>query len=261
MNVFPIGRGPLGAGRANITNPRWMPPFVPSAGGRVVGEAVADGVGRIPGFVNSYTVRRGTTILLIDTTFSRRAKPLVRAFHAAGVPLEEVNRVLLTHHHVDHMGGAACLAEATHAPVACHGGDVEYVDGRRKQPMPLLMRLLVRVHPVSVSSILSDGDKVDGLSVLHVPGHTPGEIALYDAERRILYSGDSVVEHRGRLTLPGRRFASNLVQAVHSLGRLRSLDIELLLPGHGEPVSRDVAGLLDDLIRRAPGEFLHQLPA
>jgi glyoxylase-like metal-dependent hydrolase (beta-lactamase superfamily II) len=231
-----------------------------SAGGRVVGVAVAEGVGRIPGFVNSYTIRRGTNTLLIDTTFSRRAKRLVRAFQAAGVPLTEVNRVLLTHHHVDHMGGAAYLAQTTHAPVACHSGDVEYVEGRRKRPMPLLMRLLVRLHPVAVSSTLSDGDRVDGLSVLHVLGHTPGEIALYDAERKILYSGDSVVEHRGRLTLPGRRFASNLEQAVSSLGRLRSLEIELLLPGHGEPVGKDVGGLLDDLIRRAPEEFLGKPP-
>jgi len=47
-----------------------------------------------------------------------------------------------------------------------------------------------------------------------------------------------------------------LNQAVLSLARLRALDTEVLLPGHGVPVTKDVASLLDDLIQRAPKEFL-----
>ena len=221
-----------------------------------VGEPVAEGIGRIAGFVNSYTYREGDETLLIDTGFARKAGPIVRAFQRADVPLGEVKRVLLTHHHVDHMGGAAYLVQSTHAPLACHGDDAAFVDGRVKAPMPLLMRLFVRVHPAPVAVMLKDGDRVGSLVVLHVPGHTPGEVALYHPERRILFSGDSVVEQKGHLTLPGAKFASSMGQAVASLGKLRSLDVDLLLPGHGVPVSANIGTLLDDLIQRAPTEFL-----
>lgn len=225
-----------------------------------VGRAVVDGIGRVPGFVNSYTFHEGDETFLIDTGFSRKAKPIVRAFRDAGVPLTRVGKVLLTHHHTDHRGGAAYLLEQSRAPIACHGDDAPYVDGRTKPPMPLLMRLFMRVRPAPVAMILHDGDRVGPLVVVYVPGHTPGEVAFYHPARKILFSGDSVVERDGRLTLPAPRFAANLDQAVRSLDRLRALDVELLLPGHGVPVTRDVASRLDDLIRRAPAEFLQHPP-
>lgn len=222
------------------------------------GTPVVAGVGRIPGFVNSYTFREGEETYLIDTGFSRKAKPIVRAFQDAKVPLDRVGKILLTHHHLDHAGGAAFLLENTHAQLACHGDDAPFVDGRAKVSMPPLMRLFVRVHPAPVAIALKDGDRVGPLVVIHTPGHTPGEVAFYDPVRKILFSGDSVVEQRGRLTLPAARFATNLEQAAQSLHRLRALDVELLLPGHGVPATKNVASLLDDLIRRAPTEFFRR---
>ncbi len=222
----------------------------------IVGEPVSDGIGRVPGFVNSYTYREGEETYLIDTGFPRKAKPIVRAFQDAGVPLARVTKIALTHHHVDHMGGAAYLLEDTKAPLSCHVDDAPFVDGRSQARMPLLMRLFVRMHPAPVAVMLKEGDRVGSLSVVHLPGHTPGEIALYHPARRILFSGDSVVERKGALTVPGAKFAWDLPKAVESLARIRSLDVDLLLPGHGAPVTKNVGPLLDDLIRRAPNEFL-----
>lgn len=124
--------------------------------------------------------------------------------------------------------------------------------------MPLLMRLFVRTHPAPVAVTLHDGDRVGPLLVVHAPGHTPGEIVLYHESRKILFSGDAVVERKGKLTMPAAGFASSLDQAVRSFSRVRDLNAEVLLPGHGEPVTRDVGDLLDDLIGRAPREFLHR---
>ncbi len=227
----------------------------------IVGLPVVDGVGRIPGgFVNSYTFQEGDETYLIDTGFRRKAKPIVRAFQSANVPLGRVGKVLLTHHHPDHMGGAAYLLQNMPAPLACHADDVAFVDGRAKPPMSLLLRLFARVHPAPVALTLKDGDQVGPLRVVHAPGHTPGEVAFYHPARKILFSGDSVVERDGRLTLPAAKHAANLDQAVRSLARLRELDVEVLLPGHGVPVMKDFASLLDDLVRRAPTDFLHRSP-
>jgi len=228
-----------------------------SDGSRAVpGSPVADGIGRIPGFVNSYVFREGEETYLIDTGLRRKAPAIVRAFRTADVPLTRVGRVLLTHHHMDHRGGAAYLLERSHAPIACHGNDAPYVDGSTKTPMSLWMRLLIRVRPAPVTTLLQEGDRVGPLVVVYVPGHTPGEVAFYHPARKILFSGDSVVERDGQLTLPGRKFASNLAQAVGSLSRLRELEVELLLPGHGVPVAKEVRSRIDDLIRRAPAAFL-----
>ena len=78
-----------------------------SSSGAIVGTPVTEGVGRIPGFVNCYTLRVGEETYLIDTGFQRRAGAVVAAFRTAHVPLTQVHRVLLTHHHIDHRGGGA----------------------------------------------------------------------------------------------------------------------------------------------------------
>jgi glyoxylase-like metal-dependent hydrolase (beta-lactamase superfamily II) len=226
-----------------------------------VGQRVADGIGRIPGFVNCYTFEVGDEMFLIDTGFRRKAQPVVRAFETAGVPLTRIHRILLTHHHFDHRGGAAHLLEDTRAPISCHTDDAPFVDGRATAAISLLMRLFVRARPAPVASALQDGDQVGPLTVIHTPGHTPGEVAFYEPSRKILFSGDSVVEHEGRLTLPAAKYASNIEQAVRSLDRLRSLEVELLLPGHGVPVTKGVSDLLADLIRRAPAQYLNRTPS
>jgi glyoxylase-like metal-dependent hydrolase (beta-lactamase superfamily II) len=230
-----------------------------NAPSRTAGTSVVDDVGWIAGgFVNAYTFREGNETFLIDTGFSRNARPIVRAFEDSRVALSSVTTVLLTHHHFDHMGGAAYLLGNTSAPLACHRDDVPYVTGATRPRMPLLMRLFVRFHPAPVARPLAEGDRVGPLVVVHTPGHTPGEVAFYHPGRKILFSGDSVVERKGRLTLPGVKYAANIEQAVRSLDLLRKLDVDVLLPGHGVPVKKEFGSLLDDLIRRAPTEFLRR---
>jgi glyoxylase-like metal-dependent hydrolase (beta-lactamase superfamily II) len=208
--------------------------------------------------VNVYTYREGDRWTLIDTGFSRKAASVLRAFEVAKVPLERVEKIVLTHHHVDHMGGAAYLLVRSRAALECHADDAPYVEGRKKAPMPLLLRLFLRAHPAAVSVELHAGDHVGALQVFHTPGHTPGEIVLYDPARRILFAGDALAERKGKLTFPATRAASNLAQAVESLRPLQQLDVRVMLPGHGVPVREDFPSLLEDLLRRAPKEFLGQ---
>ncbi|MGI0131006.1 MAG: MBL fold metallo-hydrolase [Thermoplasmata archaeon] len=221
-----------------------------------IGDAVDEGVGCIAGFVNAYVVEDPSGTCLIDTTMSKSAKPVRKAFERAGVPLSQIRSILLTHQHIDHVGGAAEVQGSSQAIVACHAADAPFVDGRTPPKLPALLRLFVKVRPVGVQRTLGQGDRVGPLEVIFVPGHTVGEVAFYHAGRKLLFSGDAVVERKGVLTLPAPRFAADLRQAVESLRLLRQLDVETLLPGHGVPVRKNVQGLLDDLIARAPREFL-----
>jgi len=221
---------------------------------------VVEGVGRISGFVNCYIYRAGDATFLIDTGLRRGAQPVVRAFRDAQVPLSQIRRILLTHHHIDHRGGAGYLVAHASAPISCEGEDAPFVEGSAQARMSFLMRLLLRPRAATVTTRLKDGDQVGPLSVLHLPGHTPGEVAFYEPARKILFSGDSVIERNGRLTLPAPKYATDLKQAVRSLERLRALEVELLLPGHGVPVTKGFSDLLADLIRRAPAQFLQRPP-
>jgi glyoxylase-like metal-dependent hydrolase (beta-lactamase superfamily II) len=95
-----------------------------------------------------------------------------------------------------------------------------------------------------VDTPLQDGviiNALGGLQVIHVPGHTPGSIALYQAERRILFCGDAIFHHssssgQGRIGLPPRIFSVDPDQAEASARKLASLPVEVACFGHGEPV-------------------------
>jgi glyoxylase-like metal-dependent hydrolase (beta-lactamase superfamily II) len=223
----------------------------------MIGVPVDDGVGRVDGgFVNAYVFQDPSGTYLVDTTMSRSGKPVRKAFARADVGLDKVGTILLTHQHVDHVRGAARLQRDSRALVACHSADAPFVEGRIVPKTSVFFRLFFKPRPVAVGRPLNDGDMVGPFRVVFVPGHTVGEVAFYHPERKILFSGDSVVERKGSLTLPAARFAADLPQAVRSLQVLRKLEVELLLPGHGVPVRKEFPALMDDLIARAPTEFL-----
>lgn len=194
---------------------------------------------------------------MVDTSFSKSAKKVLAAFKRAGQPPSSIKSILLTHYHMDHMGGASQLHQVSQSGVSAHAKDAPYVDGSQKQPMGAIMRLLFSPKPVPVANTLQEAQVVGTLRVLHVPGHTPGSVAFYDPEKKVLFAGDALrVEKNGTLGLPAPRFAFSLEQAVASLTRFQGLDVRLMLPGHGDPVGQDFSSLLDDLIKRAPRDFL-----
>ena len=215
-----------------------------------VGQRVDDGVGRVPGFVNSYVVGEAGRYYLIDTGFSSRASRIRRAFERAGVPLSSITAMILTHYHVDHIRGASRLETLRHAPIACHSADAPVVEGRSPIPGSVWVRLFARTHPIPVRSALGEGESIGPFQVVHVPGHTPGSIALYHPQRRMMFSGDAVIEREGRVSLAASRYAWNFPQAIASLDHLRARSVELLLPGHGEPVRGDIGRRLTELRAR-----------
>lgn len=93
---------------------------------------------------------------------------------------------------------------------------------------------------------LSDGDLIDlgdrRLEVLHLPGHTPGSIALFDAERDALFSGDIVYDAPLLDELPG----SDVPAYVASMRRLAGMRIGVVYPGHEEPFGADRLGEIID---------------
>jgi glyoxylase-like metal-dependent hydrolase (beta-lactamase superfamily II) len=106
---------------------------------------------------------------------------------------------------------------------------------RLLEKLPLMPR--AETAPVDVT--VQDGDHLDllgGATVLHVPGHTPGSIALHLPAEGVLLCGDAIDHRRGKLGPPPKGFTLDMDQAMDSVRRMAELDFEVLGPGHGAPI-------------------------
>jgi glyoxylase-like metal-dependent hydrolase (beta-lactamase superfamily II) len=130
-----------------------------------------------------------------------------------------VARIVLTNR--NHFRAAAALKARTSARIAVHPADAAFV----------------RAQNVSVDDDLSPGGRLAGFEVLDASGKSPGEIALWDAQRRILLLGDAAVgKPPGALKLLSPKVIDDLPRLQASLRRLSELPAEIVLVGDGAPI-------------------------
>jgi glyoxylase-like metal-dependent hydrolase (beta-lactamase superfamily II) len=180
-------------------------------------------------------------LTLIDAGGPGSAGRILGYLFGLGRRPDEVERIVLTHAHIDHVGALPELLNATGAELCAHEAEAPRLAGDEPAPPlpnPLLDRALrpvVRTRPVRVDRVLRDGDELPvlgGMRVVHVPGHTRGSIALHLTKLRTLIVGDALQVRRGQLTLPSRFFTEDMSQAQRSIARLAELDVDALLFSH-----------------------------
>lgn len=173
---------------------------------------------------NAYLIESDRRIL-IDPGHAHLLRHVEIALQDAISDLSVIDMVLVTHGHPDHLEGAASLMKKS-ALFAMGGTEYQILKkmaGRYIQcPEP---DLFLREGELQI------GD--ESFDVLETPGHSPASLCFYWPRRRALFTGDVVFNRSiGRSDLPG----GNSAQLKKSIQRLAELDIEYLLPGHGEPV-------------------------
>jgi glyoxylase-like metal-dependent hydrolase (beta-lactamase superfamily II) len=199
----------------------------------------------------------GDPLTLVDTGMPGSDGAILGYIECLDLAADDLARIIITHHHLDHVGGLAAIQQRTAAQVLAHPGDAPFISGDQPPPpaqsavMRLLFRLLAPVlpqaDPVPVDGTLQDGDHLDtlaplgagllgGATVVHVPGHTPGSIALHFPSERLLICGDVIDHRRNRLGPPPKPFTVDMDQAIASLHRLAELEFDVLCPGHGAPL-------------------------
>jgi glyoxylase-like metal-dependent hydrolase (beta-lactamase superfamily II) len=201
---------------------------------------------------------------------------LEKGLEAIGFGLNSIERILITHGHIDHYGQAKRLSSLSGAPIYIHPieygrirsiihslGHLKSILLRNGTPEALVNQAIQYIEsaqsmadPLEEAFFLNDGDSISFKSMIwktiHCPGHAPGLICFYWPEKKILFTGDHLLKkitpnpvlnvHGNR---PPFRYPS-LKDYLTSLEKIEGLDISLLLPAHGEEV-HDVKGLIQKI--------------
>jgi glyoxylase-like metal-dependent hydrolase (beta-lactamase superfamily II) len=206
---------------------------------------------RIPGtrahLLNVYLWSGPDGVTVIDSGWPDSAALIADALAALGHRREQVSRLVLTHFHEDHTGSAAEIASWADVEVVAGRGDVAFVQGTARGPLPVLTAGERRLHgeftepshgpPCRVDCPVWTGDVLDfagGARVLGIPGHTPGSIALHLPEADAVLTGDAVAEFDGAVILGV--FNVDRAQARAALAVLAETGAQIGGFGHGEVV-------------------------
>jgi glyoxylase-like metal-dependent hydrolase (beta-lactamase superfamily II) len=239
------------------------------------------------GRVNAYLIEDSPLTLVDSGPNSAKAlDELEQGLAALGHSIEDIELLVISHQHIDHFGLASILARRSGAEVAAlerlapflagFGQESDLEDRFAEQTMlrhgipPDIVTALRSVSAsfrgwgsaVEVTRPLSaDGELVlrdRTLRVLHRPGHSPSDTVFHDQSRGMLLAADHLIAHISSNPLLARPLEAEgeyrgprpqaLITYMTSLEQTRAMDLELVLPGHGRPIT-DHAALIDERFR------------
>jgi glyoxylase-like metal-dependent hydrolase (beta-lactamase superfamily II) len=239
------------------------------------------------GRVNAYLIE-GTPLTLVDSgpNSAKALDELEQAMAAHGHAIEDIELLVITHQHMDHFGLASILARRSGAQVAALDSlagflanyseqiDLEDLFAERlmlRHGIPAEVATALRAvsagfrawgSAVEVTQPLRDGSELKlgdhTLRVLHRPGHSPSDTVFVDEQRSIMLAADHLIAHISSNPLLARPLDSPpdydgprpqaLLTYMASLEKTRDMDLSLVLPGHGRPIT-DHAPLIDERFR------------
>lgn len=236
------------------------------------------------GRVNCYLLE-DEPLTLIDTgpNSGKALDELQSQLRERGHSIDDLELLVITHQHIDHLGLAEIIVEHSGAEVAAIGAASERlanfdedaeaedrfaVDLMLRNGIPEEVTVALRSvsrsfrgwgSHVSVTRPLADGEQLvfkdRTLRAIHRPGHSPSDTVFWDEERRILIAADHLIGHISSNPLISRSLDGSeqrpqaLVTYIESMRKTREMPAEIVLSGHGEPIADHVA-LIDDRIAK-----------
>jgi len=225
--------------------------------------------------VNIYLVVDAAGVTIVDAGLPGHWRELDHELTQLGRSIDEVRGIVLTHGDSDHIGLAERLRQGNGIVVHVHELDAARARGEISKPNsgwgPIKVRPLLgflwygarhgglRTRPVREVVTFADGEELDlpgSPRIIHVPGHTPGSVAVHVAAADALFVGDAMTT---RSVLTGERgprpapFTLDPEAALASLGRLEAIPASWVLPGHGPPWRGGVAEAVRQVRQVAAG--------
>jgi glyoxylase-like metal-dependent hydrolase (beta-lactamase superfamily II) len=201
---------------------------------------LAPGVWRIPllgDYVNGFMLRDDDgQVTLVDLGLASSGPKVMAALRSIGSDPGDVTRLLLTHCHPDHAGGAAHVSRETGRPVDVHTDDAVYLRSGTQPPADPASRIgrLFRKLPQSRQEKLTVGEELThgqvipfagGIRVVHTPGHSPGHASYLHEDSGVLITGDAIFNVL-RMRWPPKMLCTSFAmtqETAHQLGELEYL--------------------------------------
>jgi glyoxylase-like metal-dependent hydrolase (beta-lactamase superfamily II) len=210
------------------------------------------------------------TVVLVDAGFPGLLHQIREAMARAGVPFDMLDKVIVTHQDIDHIGSLPDIVrESSHnLDVLCHEEERPYIEGRKplvklnqerlskmlgsvpEEQRQQMEALFANPPKASVTKVVTDGEVLPycgGITVIFTPGH----ICLYLNQSKILVSGDALVAADGELRGPNPQSAYDMETAMKSLKKLTQYDIETVICYHGGVYRDDANTRLAELASAA----------
>lgn len=230
---------------------------------------VAEGVYRVSGGVtNMYLIGQDGKYTVVDAGAPKDWALLVASLASIGARPQDLDAVLITHAHPDHLGFAEQARAEAGAAVWIHQADAEAARTGKmswkneastfayarylelwKTAVSLISRGATKLIPVKEVSEFADGETIDvpgSPRAVHTPGHTPGSSAIYCEQRKTLLTGDALCTWNAYTGKTGPQIMPSALnmdsaQAIASLDKLADLAADVVLPGHGDPWTQGVS--------------------
>jgi glyoxylase-like metal-dependent hydrolase (beta-lactamase superfamily II) len=204
------------------------------------------------GQVRAFLLDDGHDLTLVDTLFETDGRLILNELRSIGRKPSDIKRIILSHAHRSHLGGLSALKRLSGAAIYAHEWEAGIVDGHRRAPRvswspmppvrayPLQLGLNLRLDkhpPCPVDEVLVDGAQAGPLTVVHTPGHTPGHLAFFWPERKLMVTGD-IVATWPDLSPGWKGFTLDMAEHLNSVRRMAGFQPEILAVGHGDPVTQ-----------------------
>ena len=188
---------------------------------------------------------------LVDTGLPGQLDAIATVLAEAGVGVQDLKRIILTHQDIDHVGSLHDLVQASGARVLAYAVETPFIDGseppRFARPevlaqRPELRAVAAQFQPTHIDEQLEDGARLNlagGVRVIATPGHTPGHMCLYHERTRTLIAGDALTSSDGQLMGPNESATPDMPTASQSVRKLAELDVQTIICYHGGAVTED----------------------
>lgn len=214
------------------------------------------------------------TVILVDAGIPSLLPEIQKVMDQVGAPFSRLNKVILTHQDLDHIGGLPeMLRSSDHkVEVLAHKEERPYIQGEKpfikfnpeqmtkrmeslpeepRKQMEKFLEAALRTK-ANVDKTVEDGEVLPycgGITVIHTPGHTPGHISLYLNQSKTLITGDALNVINGQLVGPKPEFSSDIEAAKNSLKKLTHYDIETVICYHGGVYKENINERLKELAK------------